>query len=402
MKSSKVKSTVAGTKANKAKAVKKLFDRPTLIALNYGFSPSPAPQISKKDYDGCKGFHDPALHAEIIKNSAPFAYDIAEKNCILRTYLENNWEDTPHPIEISFKKPFPGSDWRRPSEQILGLEILGFSGSTAEAVIMRSAISILEEEGYDNLSIALNSVGDKDSVGDYEKMLGNYIRKNIQNMPAELRSEVKKSIYSIIRNKDPRFEKWSTEAPKSMSFLTESSRIHFKEVLEYVESFDLPYMIDTTLVGCPEFVSHVIFEIRQGDTVLANGYRYSRLSKKLGFKRELPAIGATIAWKKGKEQAPQTSQKPKFYLIQLGFGAKIHALKTLEVLRKAKIAVIHSLTKDKMQSQMGSAENARVPYILLVGQKEAIENSVVVRDTNTRVQETVSLKDLPEYLKKLK
>ena len=70
--------------------------------------------------------------------------------------------------------------------------------------------------------------------------------------------------------------------------------------------------------------------------------------------------------------------------------------------RKAKIAVIHSLTKDKMQSQMGSAENARVPYILLVGQKEAIENSVVVRDTNTRVQETVFLKDLPEYLKKLK
>ncbi|OHA87970.1 MAG: hypothetical protein A2741_01420 [Candidatus Zambryskibacteria bacterium RIFCSPHIGHO2_01_FULL_43_27] len=401
MKSSKSKVRDAKRKVSKA-TEKKSFDRPTLIALSYGFSPADSPQISKKDFDNYRNFDDPSADPGATRESAPFCYDIAEKTSILRTYLENNWENTPHPIEISLKKPFPGSDWRRPSEHIIGLEILGFAGSMAEAIIVRSAISILEEEGYSDLTIALNSIGDKDSVADYDRMLSNYIRKNVQGMPAELRTEIKKSIYSLVRNKDPKFEKWATEAPKSMSFLSETSRIHFKEVLEYVESFDLPYIIDTSLIGCPEFVSHVIFEIRQGDTVLANGYRYSRLSKKLGFKRELPAIGATIAWKKSKEHAPQAPAKPRFYLIQLGFGAKIHALKTLETLRKAKIAVIHSLTKDKMQSQMGSAENARVPYILLVGQKEAIENSVVVRDTNTRVQETVFLKDLPEYLKKLK
>jgi histidyl-tRNA synthetase len=37
-----------------------------------------------------------------------------------------------------------------------------------------------------------------------------------------------------------------------------------------------------------------------------------------------------------------------------------------------------------------------------MGQKEAMEDSMVVRDILSRKQETVSLKDLPKYLKSLK
>ena len=37
-----------------------------------------------------------------------------------------------------------------------------------------------------------------------------------------------------------------------------------------------------------------------------------------------------------------------------------------------------------------------------MGQKEAMEKSVLVRDTNTRSQETVSIENLAKYLKKIK
>jgi threonyl-tRNA synthetase len=43
-----------------------------------------------------------------------------------------------------------------------------------------------------------------------------------------------------------------------------------------------------------------------------------------------------------------------------------------------------------------------VPYIIMMGEKEAIEESVVVRNMTTRVQETVELHLLIPHLKKLK
>lgn len=386
----------------KAGASPKSVDRHTLVAVHYGFSPIEPPKITKEDTQKWKGFKDPFVDQTLSHKESPFCFDVAEKAAILRTYIEDKWDTLPHPMAFCFKKPLPGSDWKRPQDFLLGLEILGFSGSTAEALILRTALSMLEDEGFTDLEISWNSIGDKDSVQDYERMLGNYIRKNSQLMPADLRKEIRESVFNIARTKDSAFEKWRMEAPKSMSFLGESSRCHVKEVLEYIESFDIPYSINPTLIGCPEFTSHIVFEIRSSGETLAQGYRYGRLSKRLGFKKELPAIGATISFKKKEKNGPlKPIPKPKFYLVQLGFGAKIQTLKTLEVLRKAKIAVGHSLTKDKMQSQMGTAENLKVPYMLLVGQKEAFEKSVVIRDMNTRVQETVSLTDLPNYIKKL-
>lgn len=380
----------------------KTTDEHNLIALHYGFSIIETPHITKDDLQKWNGFKDPLINQDHERSEIPFSFDVAEKAALLRSYVENRWDSLPHPLAFCFKKPFPGSDWRRPNDVVLGLEIFGFNGSTAEALILRTSLSMLEDAGYKDLEISWNSIGDKESISDYERMLGNYIRKNIQIMPTELRKEVKESIFAIQRTEDNTFEKWKKEVPKSMSFLSESSRNHVKEVLEYIESFDVPYSIDPALIGRPEFTTHITFEIKSGQDVLAHSYRYSRLSKKLGFKRELPAIGATICFKKKDKEIPQKNiPKPRFYLVQLGFGAKIQTLRTLEVLRKAKIPVAHALMKDKMQSQMTSAENMKIPYMLLVGQKEAIEKSVVVRDVNTRVQETVNLNDLPAYLKKL-
>ena len=44
----------------------------------------------------------------------------------------------------------------------------------------------------------------------------------------------------------------------------------------------------------------------------------------------------------------------------------------------------------------------KVPYALIMGQKEALEKSVIVRNMNTRWQDTVKLCDLPAYLVKIK
>ena len=60
-----------------------------------------------------------------------------------------------------------------------------------------------------------------------------------------------------------------------------------------------------------------------------------------------------------------------------------------------------ALSKDSLGAQLGMAEKSGAPYTIIFGQKEAIEQTVIVRNMATRSQETVKQKNLAEYMKNL-
>jgi len=379
------------------------FDHPAQVSMYFGFTPIKTPRISKEDFSVSKSFHDDT------ENKDPLCENCLEKSAVLRNYTDGGLSSLPHPLLIEYSKPILGSNsHKKKNLSEVGLEILGLSGSIAEAMAIRTAASILEDEGYENLELRLNCIGDKDSIADFEKALHNYVRKNINDMPADLRKAVKKDVFTLCNSQEKAWEKWSSEAPKAMNFLSESSRQYFKEVLEFVEALGFPYSISYGLIGNPRFCSHTLFEIvsetNSGPIVLARGFRYGRISKKVGLKRELPSLGVSLAYKPKNENTKKSSKglpKPKFYLMQIGYAAKLKALNVIESLRKAKISVIHSVAKDKLTSQMSYAENQNITHIILIGQKEALEDSVMVRNVSTRSQETVPIPELSAYLKKL-
>jgi histidyl-tRNA synthetase len=72
------------------------------------------------------------------------------------------------------------------------------------------------------------------------------------------------------------------------------------------------------------------------------------------------------------------------------------------MLRKARIPMAQSLSKDSLGIQLGMAERLEVPYVLIYGQKEALENVVIVRNMKSHSQETVDIDEVVEYIKKLK
>jgi histidyl-tRNA synthetase len=90
------------------------------------------------------------------------------------------------------------------------------------------------------------------------------------------------------------------------------------------------------------------------------------------------------------------------FFVQLGLEAKLHSLKIIEMLRKAHIPMAQSLSKDSLGIQLGMAERLEVPYVIIFGQKEALENVVIVRNMKTHSQETVKVEDVVEYIKKLR
>ncbi|MBX4195379.1 hypothetical protein KW796_00235 [Candidatus Parcubacteria bacterium] len=364
------------------------FDKPLYIAAHFGFTPIEAPAVSNEDLRMTEDCEE-----KVEKTSGRFLCNAPEKAAFIRHYIERKLAELPHPLALS---------WRRGHNY--SLELVGYPVGVAEAKLIRTSLSILSEEGYKGLVVEINSIGDKESIQAYERELSNFVRKVGHSISAELKKLFKEDIFAIAKAEGEEAEKLRKEMPPSVSSLSSASRAQFKEVIEYLEALGVDYRFAPELVGHKNFCSEALFAVRDDtEHLLAAGYRYSRLSRRFGFKKELALIGATIfGEKKPKErQVYKEAPKPKFQLVHLGREARIRALPLIELLRSSRIPIYHFLGKDKLMAQMETADRLRPPYLLIVGQKEALENTVTIRNVESRAQDTVPISNLPSFLKHL-
>jgi len=93
----------------------------------------------------------------------------------------------------------------------------------------------------------------------------------------------------------------------------------------------------------------------------------------------------------------------QIFLAQLGGLAKRKSLKLLEDFRKAKIRVAESFGRDSLKAQLSRADKIGAKYALILGQKESLEEMIIIRNMKNGKQEIVKLnRVVVEMRKKLK
>lgn len=360
------------------------------VAKFFGFQPINPPEVTRHDFENSKNFCN--------------ALEPQEKAALLRMYYEEKWANQSQPNLFYCPRPFHGSkEKKKPKRLEATLAILGSSKSVCECLALQAGLSILHTLGYKNAEVGINSVGDKESTNEFQKKVAAFVRKNYDNFSPELRQASKKDIFAIFRDGKEDWDKFGAECPKPIDFLSEASRCHFKEVIEFLEVLNLPYEIDQRLIGDPEVGCETVFSIKEGGEELATGFRFGRMAKKIGLKKDVPAVALDISakLKKNLRKVILKPNRPQFYLIQFGPEAKLKSFLLLEELYEAGASVVHSVAKDKLISQMGAAEASGASHILIIGQKEALENSVIIRNSANRSQEIAPIPGFAERAKEL-
>jgi histidyl-tRNA synthetase len=381
--------------------VQKEIDLTGIVAHHYGFTAVMSPKVTPED-------------KSIAKKLSPDIRTLGESQerlALMRLFQDGQFSRLPQPTMLYFKRPFSGSESKKKTAvDTCGLQIFNVSRAAAEALIIQAAWAMLADSGCDKMRVEINSIGDKESLARFTRELQSYFRKHIGSLSAEYREKYKENIFAIAGCSEKECGEFADNAPKSLSSLSEASRGHFKELLEFLESADLPYVINSSLLPNTEYASHTCFEIRGSlerggpEVLLARGGRYNYLAKKAGYKRDVVCCDATIYYPKKLAEEKKVVERVKpahFYLVQLGNLAKFQTLTILEMLRRENIGVYHALTKESITGQLASAEYLHVSHLLIIGQKEAMEKSVVVRSADVRDQETVKVCDLCIYLKKI-
>lgn len=415
-------------------AMQGFFEKASEVALYYGFKPIEVPILEHEElFIRGVGETTDAVGKEMYtlrtRGGDKLALRPEGTAPVMRAYIEQGMQTLPQPVMLYYHGPFfrhesPQKGRYRQFYQF-GLEVLGTTKSIADAMIIKVFMAILAEAGITNTLLEINSIGDKECRHIYRRELVNYYKKHLKNVCADCKERLKENPLRVLDCKNPKCQPIKKGAPESISYLCSACKSHFKEVLEYLETMGIAYMINPNLVRGLDYYSRTVFEISELPTeieqstdqtnssevappiAIAGGGRYDYLSKMLGSKKDIPAVGASIGVDRVimspsyTNLAPRIIKKPKVFLIQLSFDAKLKSFEIVEILREARIPVAHSLSKDSLGAQLAIAEKTKVPYTLIFGQKEAIDGTVIVRNMNNRSQDTVKIKDLSDYLKKV-
>ena len=400
------------------------FEKAQEVAVYYGFKPIDTPMLEQEEIftttigEGTD-IIDKEMYTLKTKGGDHLALRPEHTAPLMRAYIEHGMQTMPQPVMFYqygpvFRHDKPQRGRYRQFWQF-DLDCLGNDKSIMDALVIKTGMTILEEAGAENLSIEINSLGDKECRNTYLKELVSYYRKHIGGLAAIDRERLKTNPLRILDSKEEKTKEINEGAPDSVSFLCASCKKHFKEVLEYLEEMGIQYNINKNLVRGLSYYTRTVFEVytesgEEGElpTQVASGGRYDYLAKKIGGKKDVPSVGFSmgvdrvVESKWYKKLSPRILKKPKIYFIQLGSEAKLKSLNIIEILRKAHVPIAQSLSKDSLGSQLAIAEKLAIPYALIFGVKEALDNSVIVRDMSNRSQDTVKLSKLLEYLKELK
>src|SRR3989344_2726877 len=334
---------------------------------------------------------------------------------VVRAYLENGMNVWPHPVKLYYYGPM----FRHDQPQLgryrqlhqFGVETIGDASEIIDAELIFLAYKLLNNLGLDNYNVHINSMGDSSCRPAYMRHLKDFYKNRLKKVCAQCRMRYKKNVLRMLDCKEEICKEAGKDAPPIIDFLDDDCKSHFKKVLEILDEAKIPYILNPRLVRGLEYYTRTVFEflpeenIEAQSTVIGGG-RYDRLIDIMGGTKT-PAAGwamgierIILALKERNVSVPEIGIKPKVFLVQLGDAAKKKSLTLFENLRKAGVEVKSSLGRDSIKSQLRIANRLGVKYTLIFGQKEALEDTIIVREMETGIQETILLDKIVEDIKK--
>jgi histidyl-tRNA synthetase len=344
---------------------------------------------------------------------------------IARAYMENGMSRLPQPQRLIaigplFRHDRPQLGRTREFHQI-NLETLGGTSDPmydAETIAFFS--DILAGLRIKNPVLKVNSIGDRVCRPAYRKQLQAYYKAHESELPEDARAKIETNPMRLLDGKEPELVKLKEDAPSFLDKLCAPCSNHFKEVLEYLDEVKITYELDPHLVRGLDYYSRTVFEFYADGAeaeigALVAGGRYDYLMETIGG-HATPAVGGAsgierlIAVMRAKEIIPSVNggsgkasagdPAKRIFLAHAGDLAKKKSFALLKMLREKGIAVSESLSKDSLGNQLKVANKEGLSLALIVGQKEIYENTVIIRDLTSGIQEAVPVDRLPDELKR--
>lgn len=333
---------------------------------------------------------------------------------VVRSYVENKMYSSPDlPVKLYYCGPMHRHE--RPQKGRLrifnqfGIESLGLKSPYADVEAMVMAYSILKALGLNNITILLNTLGDDESRKNYRAALKEYFAPYVDDLCSDCKRRYEQNPLRLLDCKVDHDKECMKHAPVMSDYLTDESREYFETVTNLLDEMEIPYRVDPNLVRGLDYYTHTVFEIVSEDkamgaqsTLLAGG-RYDNLIPYFGGPEQ-----SGIGWALGEErlllaleaEGIDLGGKPALdaYVMVLNPEARDYAFEILTGLRSNGFRSDMDFMQKSFKGQFKAADRAKARFNLLIGEDEAANGTVTVKNKATKEQITMPVDELIEYL----
>jgi histidyl-tRNA synthetase len=323
---------------------------------------------------------------------------------VVRSYIQHGMGSLPQPVRLAMAGPMfrydrPQAGRQRQFHQ-LDAEVIGEAAASSDAAVITLADRMYRALGLTQLSLQLNSIGDNECRPVYKKLLVDYLTANESQLCDTCRARLKTNPLRVLDCKENSCHAVIAGAPKTTDNLCAACAAHFASVREYLDSMGIGYEINPLLVRGLDYYTRTVFEFtgaREGaQSSLGGGGRYDGLVELLGG-QPTPAVGFGLGVERimiemrAENVEPQSISDLQVYVASLGEPARLAAFTLIEQLLDGGVGAAGAVDKAGIQAQLGRADKLGAPYVVIIGEKEVMEQAVIVRDMASGAQETLPL-----------
>lgn len=327
----------------------------------------------------------------------------------VRAYLEHSLYADTQPTKLyyftqAFRYEKPQAGRYRQHHQF-GVEFFGSEHPQAEVELILLLKDLLDKLNIKDAKLHINSIGCLTCRKEYNKVLVNYLEKNQDKFCNTCKERMIKNPLRVLDCKDQTCSQLVKEAPKTIDYLDEECKNHFKLLKNLLNNIGIEYVIDSNVVRGLDYYTKTVFEfINSEGFTLCGGGRYDNLIAELGGKPQ-PAVGFGMGIERillllEQNQSDLQIKKPvQVYLGILGDNAMTKAYQIVHYLRQAGIKTETDFLKRSVKAQMKYANKINAMYTIILGENEINNNKVKVKEMDTGQQTEVNLDNLIEYIK---
>jgi histidyl-tRNA synthetase len=292
-----------------------------------------------------------------------------------------------------------------------GLEIFGTFNHLTEAQVVSAVWDLTQRLGLGlDVQLEINTSGDAAVQTAYAAVLKDYLKGKEFELCDACTAHMRERVLNVLRCDNLNCQLLTAEAPAIVDFLDPGARKRFTDILEALDELGLPYQLNQLYVGAEGTTgTNLIFKYKKGNQsiVIGEADHHELLLKSIagkslpafGFTGSLAALARAMELSEGEVKLDAPSE---VFLVPLGELASKRSLKLFRDLIAENIRVHDHFGTVGVKNQLKQAEECKAPIALIMGQKEAMDDMVILRDVKSGMQEVFSYdKIIAEVRKRL-
>lgn len=328
----------------------------------------------------------------------------------VRAYLENGMASKPSPVKLYYNMAMYRYEnvqkGRLREFHQIGAELIGSSSYLADVDTILMAKSIFDTLNIPDIKLNINSIGCPKCRSEYQKILREFIGKNLDSYCDTCKTRFEKNPMRILDCKEKRCKELNVGAPMMIDYLCEECKEHFENVKSALTSANVDFEIDSSIVRGLDYYTKTVFEFvddKTGLTVLGGG-RYDGLVEEFGG-ASTPAVGFATGVERLMEMFETTNNKeveenvPDLYIVSCGDKENVKAIEITESLRKAGIYVEKDIMERSFKAQFKYADKLNCKNVIVIGEDELNSGKVKVKNMATGEETETEL--VPEEIIKI-